>query len=175
MIASITRVFLSLGMIVSLGHLTHAEAVPSPEQVRAQIVDYGMIVPSDNHTSMASEDSHNGALFVMDPLEVPTFRPSADKQVIHAEIGVQFGILVQVEGFPDGDVVPVRTRWTHPQFKDAGVTVETWDSPMNSGYGRFAGWILEEPQELVPGDWSVEIVYGEKVIARQVFHVVLPR
>ncbi len=140
--------------------------------VSAAIISAGEILPTTKTTAIQSDDSHNGALFVMDAEEVPTFKQSLHSERISTIVGTEFGILVQIDGGKPLNIVNVRTRWTHPKFSD-GVTVEEWPSPMNFGYGRYAGWVIEDPSELVPGKWKVEILYKGKIIASQVFNVEL--
>jgi hypothetical protein len=143
-----------------------------PTLVSATIISAGEILPITKTTSIQSDDSHNGALFEMDANEVPTFKQSLHPEHISAIVGTEFGILVQVDGGKPLKLANVRTRWTHPKFSD-GVTVEEWPSPMNFGYGRYAGWVIEDLSELVPGKWKVEILYKGKILASQVFNVEL--
>jgi hypothetical protein len=145
-------------------------ALVKAEEVSAVILDYGEIEPPAEDAPMASKDSHTGYLHVMNAYDRPRFKPSNDKEHIAVRIGTHFGIFVQVKGGPHLEVVPVRTRWTHPKFSD-GAQIEEWDSPMNSGLGRYAGWIMEKQEELLAGDWKVEILYQGKVIAEQTFHI----
>lgn len=161
---------LFLSVVGCLGNFANAET----HKIAATIIDHGVIdsTPKASDTAEESKESHNGALFVMDADEVPTFKKSEDKSKIFIKPGVQFGIEVQLDGGRDQDVIPVRTRWTHPKFED-GVVTEEWASPMNIGYGRYAGWVVEDDSEMVAGDWTVEILYQGKAIARQTFHVSL--
>ena len=142
--------------------------------VSATIINFGQIEHTAEEqateTAIESDDSHTGSLFVMHPDMVPTFMQVKNKSKINLRLGVQFGIEVQLNGAKVGHIVPVKTRWTHPKFKD-GVTVEEWPSPMNIGYGRYAGWVIENESELVPGNWMVEILFKGKVIARQTFEL----
>ena len=50
-------------------------------------------------------------------------------------------------------------------------TVDEWDNPMNSGFARFTGWAFEQPWELVPGPWKIEMLLGDRVLAAQDFQV----
>jgi len=143
-------------------------------KISATIVGFGEVAPTSEEaateTAIESANSHTGSLFIMDRDMVPTFKQKQNSASIHMALGVQFGILVQLNGESDGAIIPVRTRWTHPKFED-GISVEEWPSPMNIGYGRYSGWIIENESEMQPGKWKVEILYKNKVIAQQTFEV----
>ncbi len=144
--------------------------VAAAEPIKADIIDFGVISADHKESAIASKDSHTGSLFEMAAEEAPTFINRSGSFSI--ELGTQFGIEVQLTGDTDGKIIPVRTRWTHPRFSD-GVTVEEWPSPMNIGYGRFAGWVIENNSELVPGKWKVEILFESKVIAEKEFNITI--
>ena len=139
-------------------------------KLSATIINFGEISEDENRTSIPSQDSHNDSLFVMEANTVPQFYPSEDNSKITIKIGTQFGILVQLDGTEDGSIIPVKTRWTHPKFND-GVKIEEWPSPMNVGYGRYAGWVIESEDEMVAGNWTVEILFKGKVIASKTFQI----
>ncbi|MEO8900232.1 MAG: DUF3859 domain-containing protein [Polyangiaceae bacterium] len=50
-------------------------------------------------------------------------------------------------------------------------TVEEWDSPMDSGVPRYAGWSFEKPAELVPGHWRIDILREGAAVAGRDFTI----
>jgi len=163
LICFVSIVFISLS---GLSGTRFAQA----EDLKATIIGYGEIEGRQQDTAINSKNSHNGSLFVMDKNVVPAFKSDINKIAIKQNS--QFGIEVQLDGGLDGAVIPVKTRWTHPKFSD-GATVEEWDSPMNIGYGRYAGWVVENESELVEGDWTIEILYKGKVLAAKTFEIIV--
>ncbi len=139
----------------------------------ATLVACGEIDPTPSVGAQEEEKTVHGYVFVMDAHETPRFKPECEK--VTAKIGTQFGIQVQINGAPELQVAPVVTRVTHPPITNPETgktsTVDQWDSPMNIGYARFAGWHFEDEWELVPGEWRIEILYQNKVLVKQDFKV----
>jgi len=73
-----------------------------------------------------------------------------------------------------------RTRVTHPEIRDPetskAATVDQWESPMDAGITRYAGWSFDKPWELVPGRWRFEILDNDnKILAAQDFVVTVKK
>lgn len=49
--------------------------------------------------------------------------------------------------------------------------MDEWDNPMNARFPRFTGWRFDNPWELVPGTWRIELLHQERAIASQEFEV----
>lgn len=154
---------------------TKRHSISLPTSVTgAELVAYGEI---DADPSIAQQDEPQtvmGHVNVMHELETPRFKQG--ESVIQAKIGTRFGLSVQMVGSPDEAVVyEVSTRVTHPPMTNPASketsTQSEWESPMNIGYARFAGWQFEEPWELVGGDWKIEILYKGKVLVSKDFKV----
>lgn len=142
----------------------------------ATIVNCGEIEAAPSVAAQEEQQTKHGYVFVMDELETPKFKPGCPE--VRAEIGNRFGIQVQVNGSPDSAVADIMTRWTHPIIRNPDTgregSVDEWKSPMSIGYARYAGWQFDEPWELIPGKWKVEIIYRDKVLASKEFEVTLP-
>lgn len=140
----------------------------------AELIAWGEIEADPSIAQQDEPQTVMGHVNVMHELETPRFKQG--ESVIHAKIGTRFGLSVQMVGSPDEAVVyEVSTRVTHPpmtnpETKDTSTQSE-WESPMNIGYARFAGWQFEEPWELVGGDWKIEILYKGKVLVSKDFKV----
>jgi hypothetical protein len=140
----------------------------------AELIACGEI---DAEPSIAQQDEPQtvmGHVNVMDELETPRFKPGCPH--IRARMGTRFGLSIQLDGQPDGAVVSeVSTRVSHPAMKNPVTqdlsTQSEWQSPMNIGYARFAGWQFEEPWELVAGAWKIEILYRGEVLVSKDFKV----
>ena len=152
---------------------SNAETIQKVKVTNIDIVNCGEIENSPSIAFQEEKETIHGHLFVMDSLETPSFKPGCPKIV--AKIGTQFGIQVQVNGSPDSAIANLRTRVTHPLMRNPKTeeegTQDEWDSPMNIGYARYAGWQFEEDWELLPGAWKIEILHKDKVLASQEFTV----
>jgi hypothetical protein len=90
-------------------------------------------------------------------------------------LGTHFGVQLLVEGAPHGQIVPLRTRVTHPPIAnpkaEAAARIDEWDSPMNADIPRYTGWFFDNPWEIVPGHWQIEVLFAGKPIAAQGFEI----
>lgn len=95
--------------------------------------------------------------------------------VAEAELGTGIGLRYQVTGAPKGARVVVDVVVRHPQMVNPDTQL-----PMNlssAQYERTIGavehsvWQFDTPGSLVPGEYVIEILYREKVLARQAFKV----
>ena len=75
-----------------------------------------------------------------------------------------------------GSQVKLEVRWTHPPFVHAGrmgrstSTEESHLLSTRAGYTRMFGWRLER-EELVDGDWKLEVRHGEQTLLEEDFIV----
>jgi len=151
-------------------------AAPPPEErtVTVEILAAGAVVAEHVATEPALATS-TGVVSEVPLLWTPDFLPGGTE--IRAHVGLSMGIEVVVKGPPFLTVVDLRTRVTHPPMTNprTGLTSdrEEWDSPMNAGYPRYAGWSFDNPWELVPGTWKIEILQGQRPLATQEFVVVV--
>jgi hypothetical protein len=104
-----------------------------------------------------------------------------DTTIIPAVLGTHFGIAFQVRAAALHNVfVPATITW---RFPAAGIS-----NPKSGQTSRVssiktacwtykdchAGWKFEQPWELVPGVWEVEIVVDNRTVLKQSFTVVEP-
>lgn len=143
------------------------EDAGSATGITAQILACGRIETTPEMGKKDAPEAAHGFVYVMDPAATPQF--TGDCHHLAVWHGAEFGVSVRADGLRHGDIIPLRTRVTHPPFLNhrAGKTetVDEWDSPMNSGVPRFAGWLFDEPWNLVAGKWKFEILSGDSVIA----------
>ena len=81
-------------------------------------------------------------------------------------------------GSPDGEMVDCSIRWIHPKLTnpDSSQVSEREEYPSRRRIGEVAptGYTFEHSWELVPGTWTIQIIYASKVLAEKTFTVVLP-
>lgn len=160
-------------LAISLFAPTQAHSEKRVFVAGATIVQCGEIEANSPIEARPEKGSHTGSLFIMDPYENPKFKAPCEK--IKAKLGTRFGIQVLVGGSPKRQVANLLTKVIHPPLPvndtDQTTEIDTWESPMNIGVPRFTGWNFEDQKELVPGKWTIQILYRDEVLAEKVFDV----
>ena len=83
-------------------------------------------------------------------------------------------------GTPDGAEVGLRkvTRYPTPGAMPPGaakpLTSNAWLVTPVLNQTRFSGYTLEEPWELLPGTWVIDLWYEDRKLGEQEFSVVPP-
>jgi len=97
--------------------------------------------------------------------------------VVEAALGEGIGLRYQLTGAPKGAPVVVDVVVRHPEMVNPDTQL-----PMNMSsaqYERAIGavahsvWSFDTPGSLVPGEYVIEVLYREKVLARQAFKVLV--
>lgn len=157
---------------VLLASLVIAACKPEAAVVRVEIVDAG---PSDALKTSAERrltapGTTEGSVGTVHDTTV--FPGGTD---LCAQVGTSFGMHVLVHSAIADWITPLVTRVTHPPITDPvtskQTTVEEWDSPMDSGTPRYAGWAFEKPAELVPGRWRIDILRDGVAVAGRDFTI----
>ncbi|MBL0897648.1 MAG: DUF3859 domain-containing protein [Reyranella sp.] len=99
---------------------------------------------------------------------------------VPARVGVRFGVRFDVIGAPERAIVPLRAIWRFPapglrdprSGKVYTESVENFRSPI--GEPRQRGYGLDNDWELVPGEWTFEILYVERRLLSHTFTVYKP-
>ena len=95
---------------------------------------------------------------------------------VKTSIGTTFGMLVKLLGEPEGAIVTSHFRCRHPELTDpvSGHTgeIDEWESPRPIGVPRYASYTFDHDWELVPGKWTIQVLFGGKVLAEKTFDVV---
>jgi hypothetical protein len=96
---------------------------------------------------------------------------------IAARLGTQFGVNYRFDGPVYGEKVRHRIVWTFPP---PGITNPVTGEHRSSrerentcavGAACLVGWTIDEPWELVPGKWKLEVWYSGKLVVNQTFDV----
>lgn len=100
-------------------------------------------------------------------------------KTISAQIGIKFGFRYTIEGAPEYAKVTVKQVTIYPP---AGVmsptkgllNTNTFLSTQEIGTtGIFAGYGVNDPWELVPGTWTIQLWIGDRKFAEQSFTLVI--
>jgi len=100
-------------------------------------------------------------------------------QVVDAKLGRSFGFryFLDCEGGKDLSV-PMTVRVRHPPLRKPGTqkaeTISTWDNDAWGNHSRpniHSGYRFDEPWEMVPGRWTIQVVHRDRVLLERHFDV----
>ena len=92
--------------------------------------------------------------------------------------GVSFGFEYRINGAPDGAGVTIRDvlHYPEPGGTPPGSTARLLVAPSDDNAlinrGFFEIYTLEEPWELLPGEWRFELWFGDRELCSQEFTLV---
>lgn len=92
---------------------------------------------------------------------------------VPAKIGTRFGYSYQTSGMLSNHKVKIKKVFKHPQFKgQKGFTRKSHYTTDDSGsFEAMIGYGFDEPFELVPGTWTLEIWFKNKLLISKSFNV----
>jgi hypothetical protein len=139
----------------------------------AEIVEYGVFQKIASEGLLDAPKSLTGEINGVVEAKLLKQTPT-----ITATVGTSFGIRVKITGESQDEIITCSFRWIRPKLTDpsSGKTTDRdeWQSQTRIGHARYAGYTFDEPWELVPGKWTLQVIYDSKVVAEKIFEVVLP-
>jgi hypothetical protein len=94
---------------------------------------------------------------------------------VPGRIGSKFGFQFVLKGKPMNQNLEIRFRISHPLLTnpETGESVESqeWSDRVNIGAVKHTAWSFDSPWEVSPGDWTIEVFYGERKLCGKTFHV----
>ena len=95
--------------------------------------------------------------------------------VVEAALGTGIGLRYKLVGAPKGAQVVVDVVVRHPQMVNPDtqlpMNMSSAQYERNIGAVEHSVWSFDTPGSLVPGEYVIEIIYRDKVLARQAFKV----
>ena len=164
--------FYTLSLVV----LLTACARPANTKRITRLVDFGVVNIAgplqrhdDPNTAIGFTSSGNGgSTFARRTAEIPAVQ------------GCAFGLRYRVEGIPPGKTVTIEEIIRHPPItRPDGTTVreertkDRW-APEDGAVDRKFLYLLREPYEVVPGDWTLAVAVDGKPAIEQHFNLVRP-
>jgi len=146
-----------------------------PQTPTATIVNFGIYEVVESGRKYEHKESTAG--YAEEGVKVTLVKKTTD---IPLKKGVIFGIEWEAQGLPD---IPIKIamRVKHPQTTKPDGTVSTgFDEmlPFSPKKGRIKKrgdyYGLSEDWEMLPGEWSLSMVYEGKVLCEEVFRVIAP-
>jgi len=99
--------------------------------------------------------------------------------VVEAELGTGIGLRYRLTGAPAGAKVLVDLTVRHPKMVNPDtqlpMTHSTAQFERTLGAVAHNVWSFDTPGSLVPGEYVVEIMYRDRLLARQVFQVTVKK
>lgn len=135
------------------------------------IVDYGI------YTADVT-DSHRDAQGLLQNTST-NIRHAATTRTIRAEKGLRFGFRFRLGGTPQGREVTLKKITIYPP---GGVKPPTATAPLKSdtitlspriGETSYTAYRFDDPWEMVPGPWVVQLWHGQRLLTEQKFTVVV--
>jgi hypothetical protein len=153
---------------------TQVQAVPRPQaqDPTATIVEFGIYEVVKKGTQHEHKESTAG--YAEEGGEIVFVKTATD---IPLKKGIAFGFDWEAQGLPS---MPIKIIWRvkHPRTVKPDGTVSTgFDETLRvrPKEGRIKkrtdAYILSEDWEMLPGEWSLSIVYENRVLCEKVFHV----
>lgn len=140
--------------------------------ISARIIDYGVYGKNEvTYTKQANNPM--GHINVTKGVDIltPTTR-------VPARIGTNFGFRFELNGQTGGRYIKyvriIKTpRLTNP---NNGKTTEVFEDIISAPAGRvlFAGYMFEYEWELVPGEYTIQVLHDNKVLVEKTFHIYRP-
>jgi hypothetical protein len=107
------------------------------------------------------------------------FRHAATTTTIPAQSGVRFGIEFRVIGGPRDKSLSLKKVVIFPpsglHSPAVSQPIHRNESTASATVGEitYTGYRFDDPWELVPGPWSIQLWYGDRLLAEQKFTVVV--
>ena len=99
-------------------------------------------------------------------------------RTVRARVGSHYGCKFELLGSPEGETVRLKYHWKFPRpgllnptTKERFLEYDTyWDHQVGQKDG-YAGYTIDHQGELVPGTWTVEIKYEDRVLGSCTFEI----
>jgi hypothetical protein len=153
------------------------QAVPKPQSQHptATILEFGIYEVVKKGIQYEHKESTAG--YAQEAVEVTLVQATTS---IPLKKGIVFGIEWEAEGLPDIQI-KIAMRVKHPHTTKPDGTVSTGFDEMLSilpQKGRIERrgdyYSLSEDWEMLPGEWTLSMVYEGRVLCEKVFHVIAP-
>ncbi|KZY36124.1 hypothetical protein A3731_02275 [Roseovarius sp. HI0049] len=130
-------------------------------------LEYGYMCKLATEEEMMAEDTLSGTVSLVTDPPPFTYRGTT----VPAEIGVEFGVRVQVLPEFEG---PATVHVEHPPHGAAGITRESWQTWLSAGDMGYASFSFEADYEVTPGKWTMSASANGRLIYSVTFDVIAP-
>jgi hypothetical protein len=160
-------------LLVALMLLAAAAPAGAQKIDRIEIVEYGIFTAD----KLKSERDANGQLHSI----IGNVHLEETTTTVPAEPGVKFGVRFRVIGEPDAQPVTIKKVMIFPS---TGLRAPTAPEPLmrsedtattTIGETSYTGFEFDDPWELVPGIWTMQLWQGDRMLAERRFTVLVGR
>jgi Domain of unknown function (DUF3859) len=147
-------------------------AIAQVQIKNVEVLDYGIY-------SVDVKSSHRDTQGINDNLST-NIRLAKATTTVPAEQGIEFGMRYKIDGTPIGTVVTLRelTIFPSPGLRPPTASRPIHDSRTTTkpkiGEVSYTGYRLDDPWELLPGVWVIQLWYGNRKVAQHNFTVTAP-
>jgi hypothetical protein len=164
-----------LSIILAGAIATAFVALPpaNAQSVKAvEITEYGIYTADE----IKVQRDANGVLHSIST----NIRRAATTTTVPAEIGVHFGFRYHISGQPAGQQIVLKKMVIYPE---GGIKSPKSPTPLlkneyelarKIGETSYTDYAFDDPWELVPGTWTMQLWDGDRKLAEKVFVVVAP-
>ena len=145
----------------------------SIDQIRAEIYDFGIYELQVKEIII--QDASNTAGYRSHVKSVKDIVHKEQTETIPLVKDILFGYRIRLHGIPEGYSVIVDVRYRHPPIigkngkESLGFTNTGMIKAVNGKYESGVMYRLSEDYEIVPGEWTFDVIYQGKVIATKTF------
>jgi hypothetical protein len=138
--------------------------------VRVEITEYGI------YTGDITRSERDSKGFVRSA--VSNIRHAATTTTVPAQIGVHFGFRYRIVGKPAGQLIEIKKVTIYPEGgarppQSAQPRQKTeYTLTRKIGDSSYTDYSLDEPWELVPGKWTIQLWYGDRKLVEQSFTLI---
>ena len=161
------KFMLTIAALCFVAATAHAQ---TPTVQSIEVVEYGIYTADEQNCQRTAD----GVL----QCQRANIRHATTTWSVPAQHGVQFGVRFRILGSPEGARVAVKRIWRYPP---GGVTPSATGAKIYQtsdmlqlpvGPTLFQSYIFDDPWELVPGPWTLELWQDGKLLLTRTFTVV---
>jgi len=98
---------------------------------------------------------------------------------IPAKLGTRFGFRYTINGYPNGEKVDITLKMISPVIKRPNDNREFSLQEVvleneTIGVNTYSDYVFEEPWEMVPGEWRLQLFHNGKKLAEKTFYIYKP-
>ena len=134
-----------------------------------ELIEYGIVSVEDKGWRK-TEDPNFGRTH-----SVAFEKVKKETEQIQAKIGTRFGMRFRIDGEPNKKTITVEYAGIHPQLTNpkTGKTFSSYkyQKKVKIGETRYMGYKFDHDWELVPGNWTLQVLYQGEVMVEKEFVV----
>jgi len=144
-----------------------------PPDISVRVIQKGIYSLPDTTTAPANDVP--GGLRRVGKGGSPELLQSTNR--VPANPHVEFGFVFRLQGEPKGVEVPIQVVYLYPSGglkppdSKQPIYRSTYTHAYSIGDFHYVGYTLEKEWELVPGKWTVQMWFANRLIVRQSFHL----